>query len=90
MSDDYRTIPMFEVPDRYRKARPARHFRPGGDCVVTIRLRGRWSRRLMTAPAGCRRHVTKIYAVQEFIDGEWVDLEFEWVQPLLAVKGPSS
>jgi hypothetical protein len=33
-------------------------------------------------------HVTKIYAVQEFIDGEWVDLEFEWVQPLLAVKGP--
>lgn len=33
-------------------------------------------------------HVTKIYAVQEFIDGEWVDLEFEWVQPLLAIKGP--
>ena len=34
------------------------------------------------------RHITKIYAVQEFINGEWVDLEFEWVQPLLAIKGP--
>lgn len=34
------------------------------------------------------RYVTKIYSVEEFIDGQWSALEFEWVQPLLAIKDP--
>lgn len=43
MSDDYGTIPMFEVPDRYRKARPenaapkwGKHSGPRTTCELCI------------------------------------------------------